>query len=223
MPTEPGPTVWHLTLDDATPGEDLVGVGADLEASTLLAAYRGGLFPMGLGPEGSSPLGWWSPDPRGVLLPGELHVSRSLRRSLRKFDLRVDQDFQGVVAACAAPDRQGRWVTPEIQEAYAKLHQMGWAHSVEAWQAGSLVGGLYGVAIGGFFAGESMFHYATDASKACLVGLVECMSRGGGEWLIDTQWQTEHLSTLGVQRVSREEYSALLEVALRQQTSPAWS
>ena len=155
-----------LSAQDADPGEDLVAVGADLEPGTILAAYRAGLFPMGLGPGGTAPLGWWSPDPRGVLLPGELHVSRSLRRSLRSFEITVDRAFDEVVAGCADPSRDGAWITPEIHAAYRALHRLGWVHSVEVWRAGELVGGLYGVAVGRLFAAESKFHRATDASKA---------------------------------------------------------
>ena len=143
----------------------------------MLEAYARGLFPMGLGAAGASPIGWWSPDPRGILRPRDLHVSRSLRRSLRHFEIRVDTDFEGVVAGCADPSRDGRWITPEIVEAYTELHRMGWAHSVEVRQDGQLVGGLYGIAIGGLFAGESMFHTATDASKVAVAGLVRHLGR----------------------------------------------
>ncbi|HLS41206.1 MAG TPA: leucyl/phenylalanyl-tRNA--protein transferase, partial [Ornithinicoccus sp.] len=138
MPLEPPPTPWDLSAEDATPGEDLVGVGADLAPGTILAAYRHGLFPMGLGQHGGPPIGWWSPDPRGVLLPGDLHVSRSLRRSLRRFEVRVDTAFEEVVAGCADPSREGRWITPAVAAAYTRLHRLGWAHSVETWQDGAL-------------------------------------------------------------------------------------
>ena len=158
MPTLPPPSRYVFDVTGADEGEDLVGVGADLAPGTVLEAYARGLFPMGLGAAGASPIGWWSPDPRGILRPRDLHVSRSLRRSLRHFEIRVDTDFAGVVAGCADPSRSGRWITPEIVEAYTELHRMGWAHSVEVRQDGRLVGGLYGIAIGGLFAGESMFH-----------------------------------------------------------------
>lgn len=212
MPIEPPPTPWQLDLGQVLPGEDLVGVGADLAPGTVLAAYRAGLFPMGVGRGGRGPLGWWSPDPRGVLFPRDLRVSRSLRRSLAKFEFTVDQDFAVVIRACAAPQRDGAWITPQIIDAYTALHDLGWAHSVETRLDGELVGGLYGVAIGGLFAGESMFHHATDASKAALVHLVSLVSQDG---LIDVQWRTEHLATLGITEVSRTTYLQLAEQARR--------
>ncbi|QDO88389.1 leucyl/phenylalanyl-tRNA--protein transferase [Ornithinimicrobium ciconiae] len=220
MPIEPPLSPWNLDLGQAQPGEDLVGVGADLAPGTLLSAYRSGLFPMGLGPRGGGVLGWWSPDPRGVLFPNDLRVSRSLRRSMTRFEFRVDTAFEEVVDGCAAPGRAGRWITPSIARAYAELHHLGWAHSVETWQDGELVGGLYGVAIGGLFAGESMFHRATDASKAALVHLVSLVSATDG--LIDVQWWTEHLATLGVTEVSRTAYAQLLADARRQPLPPAF-
>lgn len=227
MPTEPPPTEWALSLAQVVPGEDLAGVGADLEPGTVLAAYRIGLFPMGLGEGGTDPIGWWSPDPRGVLLPGDLHVSRSLRRSLPRFEVRVDTAFEEVVRRCADPSRDGRWITPAIATAYGRLHRLGWAHSVETWQDGCLVGGLYGLAINGLFAGESMFHTVTDASKAALVGLVELLGDGGQpglpRWMVDVQWRTEHLATLGIRELPRERYLELLGHVLRQPAPDAWS
>lgn len=226
MPTEPPPTPWQLTLANATPGEDLAGVGADLEPGTVLAAYRTGLFPMGLGEGGTDPIGWWSPDPRGILLPGDLHVSRSLRRALRGFEIRVDTAFEQVVRACADPTRDGRWITPAVGTAYTRLHRLGWAHSVETWQDGRLVGGLYGLGINGLFAGESMFHTVTDASKAALVGLVDLLGHGGDparpRWIVDVQWRTDHLGSLGVREVARERYLELLEHVLRQPGPDSW-
>lgn len=211
MPVEPPPTPWRLNAADARPGEELVGVGADLEPGTILAAYRTGLFPMGLGQAGGPPLGWWSPDPRGVLLPGDLHVSRSLRRSARRFEIAVDTAFAKVVAGCADPSRSGAWITPAIAAAYGRLHGLGWAHSVEVWEQGSLVGGLYGLAVGRLFAAESKFHRRTDASKVALWALVELLSEDGEPWLLDVQWQTPHLATLGVREVPRTTYLALLK------------
>lgn len=215
MPVEPASSRWRLDLEHAAPGEDLVGVGADLRAGTLLKAYRAGLFPMGLGHHGRSPIGWWSPDPRGVLLRDDLRVSRSLRRSCRHFEIRVDTAFTDVMSACADPGRDGRWITPAIIRAYTALHELGWAHSVETWQDGRLVGGLYGVAIGGLFAGESMFHEATDASKAALVALHGLVFADADERrLIDVQWATPHLRSLGVREVPREDYLRRLAEAL---------
>jgi leucyl/phenylalanyl-tRNA--protein transferase len=215
MPIEPPPSHWQLDLDRATPEDDLVGIGADLEPGTLLMAYRGGLFPMGVGEDGRAPTGWWSPDPRGVLLPGHLRVSRSLRKSLRHFDVRVDTAFPDVMARCADPAREGRWITPEITAAYLRLHELGWAHSVEAWRDDELVGGLYGLALGGLFAGESMFHTATDASKCALVGLAELVfADDDPHRIIDVQWSTAHLASLGVTEMPRSDYIARLERSL---------
>jgi leucyl/phenylalanyl-tRNA---protein transferase len=215
MPIEPPPSRWLLDLGQATPEDDLVGIGADLEPGTLLMAYRGGLFPMGIGQDGSEPTGWWSPDPRGVLLPGQVIVSRSLRKSLRHFDIRVDTAFSEVMAGCADPCRQGRWITPEITAAYLRLHELGWAHSVEAWRDGELLGGLYGLAVGGLFAGESMFHRATDASKGALVGLTDLVfADGDPRRIIDVQWATPHLASLGITEIGRSDYIARLKAAL---------
>lgn len=213
-PIEPPSAPWAFDLTRAQPGEDLVAVGADLAPGTILAAYRRGLFPMGLGRSGHGPLGWWSPDPRGVLRPGELVVHRSLRKVLPRFEIRVDTAFVAVVEACADPDRQGRWITPEIAAAYTRLHELGWAHSVEAWQEGKLVGGLYGLSIGGLFAGESMFHRARDASKAALVGLVGRVLDGDPRRIVDVQWATPHLASLGVRECRRDAYLRLLGEAL---------
>ncbi|GAB3048955.1 leucyl/phenylalanyl-tRNA--protein transferase [Intrasporangium mesophilum] len=224
MPTPPPPTPWDFALDRVPDGEDLIGIGADLELGTLYEAYSIGVFPMGIGDHGSEPIGWWSPDPRGVLRPSELKVSRSLRKSLPRFEIRVDSAFGAVVAACASPDREGRWITPQIATAYHALHEAGWAHSVETWQGGELVGGLYGVAIGGLFAGESMFHRVRDASKAALVGLRDLLVVDGDpRRLIDVQWQTPHLATLGVREVPRADYLAMLPAVLSAPLPARWA
>jgi leucyl/phenylalanyl-tRNA---protein transferase len=188
-------------------GGDLVGVGADLEPGTILAAYRRGLFPMPVG----DTIGWFSPEPRAVLPLDGLHVSRSLHRSCRSFHVRVDTACDEVIAACANPRRPRGWITDEMRAAYYRLHQMGWVHSVETWAGGLLVGGLYGVAIGGLFAGESMFHRRTDASKVALVALVELL---GGRGLLDVQWRTPHLASLGAVELPRRAYLARLGEAL---------
>ena len=207
---------FERLLEAAAPQEDLVCTGADLSPGTLLAAYATGLFPMGLGPHGTGPVGWWSPDPRGVLPLAGLRVSRSLRRSLPRFEIRVDTAFAEVVAACADPSRDGRWITRDVERAYRRLHELGLAHSVETWRDGHLVGGLYGVAVNGLFAGESMFHRETDASKAALVGLVRLLAADGDpRRLLDVQWRTPHLATLGVVEVSRPVYLDLLDAALQ--------
>jgi len=213
MPVEPEPSRWQLDLSQAQPEDDLVGVGADLEPGTLLRAYRAGLFPMGLGRHGRGPIGWWSPDPRGVLLPGDLKVSKSLRRSCRRFEVRVDTAFTDVMRACADSGRDGRWITPAVVRAYTALHQLGWAHSVETWQDGELVGGLYGLAVGGLFAGESMFHHATDASKVALVALVGRLKERGYV-LFDVQILTRHTESLGAVEMPRDEYLSRLEAAV---------
>ncbi len=206
----------------AVPGEDLVCVGANLRPATLVAAYSRGLFPMGLGRHGSGQLGWWSPDPRGVLPLDALLISRSLRRSARRFEIRLDTAFDAVLAACAAPHRPGRWITPAIAAAYTGLSNLGIAHSVETWRDGELVGGLYGISLGGLFAGESMFHRESDASKVALVALVGLLSADGAPRLLDVQWRTAHLATLGVVEVPRTRYLMMLEDALAL-PSPSWS
>ena len=217
MPVEPPPTPW--TFPPARQADDVgvVGIGADLEPGTLLAAYRGGMFPMPI--RGGHRLAWWSPDPRGVLPLDELRVSRSLRQSCRRFETRVDTSFELVVERCADPDRDGGWISREIVAAYTKLHELGWAHSVETWLDGRLVGGLYGVSIGGLFAGESMFHEERDASKVALVALVERLVSGGAS-LLDVQWSTPHLASLGVIEVPRTRYLRMLRAALRSDAHP---
>ncbi|NLT53712.1 MAG: leucyl/phenylalanyl-tRNA--protein transferase [Actinomycetales bacterium] len=212
---EPPPSRYVFEPELAEPGQDLVAVGADLDPGTLLAAYRAGVFPMGLGTDGAGPLGWWSPDPRGVLPLEGLRVSRSLARSGRRFEVTVDTAFGDVVMACADPSRPGRWITPPVARAYRRLHALGWAHSVECWRDGELAGGLYGVAVGGLFAGESMFHRVTDASKVALLALVRLLAADGEpDRLLDVQWRTPHLASLGVVDVSREEYLALVRRAV---------
>ena len=193
----------------------MVGVGADLEPGTLLGAYRAGIFPMPVAADGEELLAWWSPDPRGILPLDGLRVGRSLRRSCRRFEVRVDTAFEAVIDGCADPDRTGRWITPSIRDAYVGLHRLGWAHSVEAWDGDGLAGGLYGVAIGGLFAGESMFSRRTDASKVALVALVDRL-RQGGATLLDVQWVTPHLASLGAVEVDRAEYLRRLATAIAQ-------
>jgi leucyl/phenylalanyl-tRNA--protein transferase len=223
MAIEPPLSHWQLDLEQATPQDDLVGIGADLEPGTLLMAYRAGLFPMGVGQDENGPMGWWSPDPRGVLLPGDLRISRSMRRSLRHFDIRVDTAFAEVMAGCADPSRDGGWITAAITAAYTRLFELGWAHSVEAWAGGELLGGLYGLAMGGLFAGESMFHRATDASKCALVGLSDrVFADGDPRRIIDVQWATPHLSSLGVTQIPRDDYLARLEGSLPLPIPPAF-
>jgi len=193
--------------------DDLVAIGADLAPGTLVAAYRRGLFPMPSGAPGGPPY-WFCPVERGILPLDGLRVSRSLRRSRARFELRVNTAFAAVVDACADPRREGAWIDRDIRAAYLALHELGWAHSVETWRDGRLVGGLYGVAVGGLFAGESMFHHETDASKVALVGLVELLDdEYVGRRLLDVQWQTPHLASLGVVTVPRASYLSALATA----------
>lgn len=216
-PVEPPPTRWSFPSATTADENGLVGAGADLEPGTLLAAYRCGLFPMPLG----ETIGWWSPDPRGILPLSYLRVSRSLRRSCRDFEIRVDSAFEQVLDACADPDRAHGWISNEIRSAYLKLHELGWAHSVETWRDGRLAGGLYGVGIGAFFAGESMFHRETDASKVALVALVDAMKVTGGA-LVDIQWNTPHLESLGAIEVDRSGYLELLGAAVERPLAEIW-
>jgi leucyl/phenylalanyl-tRNA--protein transferase len=214
VPIEPPPSPWLFADPDDDRYGDLVGLGADLEPGTLLAAYRRGLFPMP-GESRDDPLLWFSPVRRGILPLGGLKVSKSLRRSMRTFEIRVDTAFDEVVAGCADPSRPQGWIDDDIRTAYADLHRLGWAHSVEAWREGRLAGGLYGVAVGGLFAGESMFHRETDASKVALAGLVSLLSDAHAETrLLDVQWSTPHLASLGVVEVDRHDYLARLAQAL---------
>ena len=222
-PIEPPPSRW--TFGDPAgfdPLDDLVGIGADLAPGTLLAAYRRGLFPMPSGTPGD-PMYWFCPVRRGVLPLDGLVVSKSLRRSCREYEIRVDTAFEEVVAACGDPRRPGAWIDDGIRTAYGELHRLGWAHSVEAWRGGELAGGLYGVAIGGLFAGESMFHRARDASKVALVRLVELLTADGVDGrLLDVQWVTPHLASLGAVEVPRERYLGLLDRALSLPAPAAW-
>lgn len=215
-PVEPPPSEWELARLRPAPDDDLVGAGADLAPGTVLAAYRAGLFPMGLGENGGGPLGWWSPQPRGVLEPGAFRERRSLKKARARFEIRVDTAFLDVVRRCGDPEREGRWITDDIVAAYAELHRLGWAHSIETWREDRLVGGLYGIGIGGLFAGESMFHTERDASKVALAALVDIVRVDGDpRRLIDVQWATEHLQRLGVAEWPRERYLTALSEALQ--------
>lgn len=206
MPIEPPPTPWQFPVPTAD-ADDAVALGADLAPGTMLAGYRAGLFPMHV--EGR--LAWWSPRQRGVLPVRGMRVTRSLRQSAKRFEIRVDSDFEGVLAGCADPQRSGAWINGEIGAAYLRLHDLGWVHSVEAWREGELAGGLYGVAIGGLFAGESMFSRARDASKVVLLALTRLLDdEYADRRLIDTQWRTPHLATLGVVELPRASYLARL-------------
>jgi leucyl/phenylalanyl-tRNA--protein transferase len=205
---EPEPSRWDLP-DPAPADGEVIAVGGDLEPGTVLDAYRRGLFPM----RAEGVLAWWSPDPRGVIPLDGFHVSRSLRAAIPTFEIRVDTTFEAVMRGCADPRRPHGWIDESFVEAYTRLHEMDWAHSVEVWRGDDLVGGLYGLRIGGFFAGESMFHRVTDASKVACWATVELL-RLAGVQLFDVQWTTPHLKTLGAVDVPRADYLRLLAAAL---------
>jgi leucyl/phenylalanyl-tRNA--protein transferase len=200
----------HLVPDE----NGLIGIGGELNAAILLEAYSKGIFPW----TGRHPIPWYSPDPRLILEPGELRISRSLSKRIRNgdFDVRFDEDFHGVMRGCATVPRTGRpgtWITPNMVAAYGKLHRRGFAHSVEVYREGALVGGLYGVAIGRVFFGESMFYQARDASKVALVTL--CRVLANREFaFIDCQQQTPHLESLGARPVPRVEFLERLAEAV---------
>ena len=200
----------------------LLAAGGDLRPERLLAAYRHGCFPWY---QEGQPLLWWSPDPRTVLFPDELHVSRSLRKRMRHGDYRVtfDKAFAEVIQGCAGPRSyaDGTWITTPMQDAYVRLHEMGVAHSVEVWQQGQLVGGLYGLAMGELFFGESMFSRATDASKVGFVTLVERL-REWGFALIDCQMPTRHLESFGARSIPRAAFAAALARHLERPSAADW-
>ena len=196
---------YELVFPDPEDADEtgIVAFGGDLSPSRLLLAYRSGIFPWY---SAGDPILWWSPDPRLILNLDDFKLRKSLRKRLKHFEIRFDTAFGEVVRACAAaprPGQQGTWILPEMAEAYEALHGMGYAHSAEAWQDGKLVGGLYGVVIGGMFCGESMFSHVSDASKAALAGLVTHLRSRGFE-MIDAQVPTEHLKSLGAVEVSRD-------------------
>lgn len=203
--------IWFPDPAEAE-AEGLVAVGGDLSPERLLAAYRAGIFPWTV-----DPITWWSPDPRAVIPLDEFHISRSLARFIRHcpFEVTMNKAFCEVMTACAAPGpkRGGVWISPEFIAAYTRLHQLGHAHSVECWQGGELVGGIYGVAVGGLFAGESMFHHADNASKVALWRLVEQL-RSRSFTLFDVQMVTPATETFGAQEISRAEYLARLAKAV---------
>ncbi|MDQ6616659.1 MAG: leucyl/phenylalanyl-tRNA--protein transferase [Actinomycetota bacterium] len=224
QPVEPPACRWAFpaTLEEvnrAAGDSDVVGAGADLSPGTILAGYRHGLFPM---PVRRGLVAWWSPVERGIIPLDGLRVSRSLRKSCARYEVRYDSAFDQVIASCADRRRPGAWISRDIVRAYRVLHDLGWAHSVEAWNSeGRLAGGLYGVAVGGLFAGESMFHWGTDASKVALVALVERL-RAGGASLLDVQWLTPHLASLGAVAVTRAEYHERLARALAYPGASSW-
>ena len=217
--------IFRLVDDVVFPPPDyadpsgLLAVGGDLSSERLLEAYRAGIFPWY---SDDQPILWWSPDPRFVLELDEFNISRSLRKTLQRkiFQVTFDRVFEEVIAACSAAPREGQrgtWITPEMRDAYLDLHGLGYAHSVETWFGGKLVGGLYGVSLGKAFFGESMFHYKSDASKVALATLVEKLKNWGFHF-IDSQMTTEHMMNLGAKEVPRRIFLKRLQSALRHAT-----
>jgi leucyl/phenylalanyl-tRNA--protein transferase len=204
---------WSLIEPELADETGLVAIGGDLEPGRLLDAYRRGIFPWYA--EGD-PILWWSPDPRAIFEFDRFHIPRRLARTLRsgKFLATVNRDFSSVIHGCAESRPEGTWLTAEMIAAYERLHRLGYAHSLEVWHEGLLVGGIYGVALGGFFAGESMFHTLRDASKVALASLVERLQRRGFV-LFDTQMRTDHTTRMGARDIPRSDYLTRLSDALR--------
>ena len=212
-PRPVGEIRWSFPPSDRWPDSDLIAVGGDLDPATLINAYRRGIFPMEVSALDGK-LGWWSPEQRGIVPLDRLRVTKSMRQSAKRFEIRVDTCFTDVMRACGDPSRQDGWITGEFVAAYTALHRLGWAHSVEVFdRQGLLAGGLYGVRIDGLFAGESMFHVQRDASKVALMALVQLM-RDSRMQLLDVQWCTAHLASLGAIEVPRAEYLGLIAAAL---------
>jgi leucyl/phenylalanyl-tRNA--protein transferase len=193
--------------------QGLVAIGGDLRPERLLAAYSRGIFPWY---DETTPILWWSPDPRAIFELDRFHVPRRLQRTIRsgKFTVTVNRDFAAVIRGCAERPGEGTWITPEMIAAYERLHRMGYAHSLETWQGEVLAGGIYGVALGGFFAGESMFHRVRDASKVALAALVQRLRERGFQ-LFDIQLRTDHTARLGAIEIPRSEYLKRLKKALQ--------
>jgi leucyl/phenylalanyl-tRNA--protein transferase len=214
--SEPLATRWRFPHPSRADAEGLLAVGGDLAPGTLVHAYTNGIFPWT-----TDPVTWWSPDPRAILPLDAVHVSRSLRRLLGRapgdggFEVSFDRDFRAVMEGCAeaAPGREETWISPRFVTAYCRLHEMGFAHSVEVWAGGQLAGGLYGVSIGGLFAGESMFSRTANASKVALVRIAERL-RAGGWQLFDVQLMTAHLRSMGAVEIPRAHYLSRLAAAL---------
>ena len=203
---------WRFPLPSELPDGDIVSLGRDLEPSTVVNAYRRGIFPMEVsGLPGV--LGWWSPDPRGIVPLDGLRITRSMRQSAKRYEVRVDTCFARVIRGCADPSRKDGWINEHFLAAYTRLHELGWAHSIEVFdREGELAGGLYGVRVDGLFAGESMFHLKRDASKVALMALVDLM-RASGMLLLDVQWCTDHLASLGAIALPRQDYLTRLAAA----------
>lgn len=208
VPHDPGPMRWALPPARSADANDVVGVGADLEPATMVAAYRDGIFPW---PHDDLPLPWFSPDPRAVIVCGGVHVSRSLRRTLRRsgWTTTVDLASTRVIQGCRDRPGEGTWITDEMAAAYDRLLDLGWAHTVEVWNGEDLVGGIHGLLVGGVFTGESMFHRASDASKVALLDLVTRLGDAGGV-LLDAQLMTPHLESMGARPWPRDRFLSIL-------------
>ncbi len=209
------------------PEQDLIALSTEFDPDLVVAAYSTGVFPMPL-PESGWPdaMGWWSPVDRGILPLDDLRVTRSLRQAAKRYTVTADRAFPDVISRCADPGRPSGWIDGRILDVYTELHRRGIAHSVEAWTPqGDLAGGLYGIGIGGLFAGESMFHdpaIGRDASKVALLGLARVLDDGHEDRLLDVQWVTPHLATLGAVEIDRTDYLRLLSEAL-ELPAPDWS
>lgn len=193
----------------------LTKFGSNWNPETLLTAYRTGLFPMPYEIDGQeSAIGWWSPQPRAIFYPDQIHISTSLKSARNRFTVTVDQDFAAVIQGCGNPDRKSGWINADVIAAFTELHRLGVAHSIEVWgDKGQLAGGLYGIELGGIFAGESMFHVETNASKVALAHLGDLLNDGSGR-VIDTQWMTTHLESMGAKPIDRTEYCQILPALL---------
>lgn len=223
-PVEPPPSRWRFPGIDVVQtmpaGYEVVARGADLSPGSLLAGYRAGMFGMYDGDR----LLWWSPDPRGVLHPRGVHVSRSMHRVRNRLFASLDRDFSAVLAGCADPLRPSGWITADYAASYRELHELGWAHSVEIWDGPKLVAGLFGVQLGGLFAAESMFHdpeHGANASRLAVLALCEALA-GPSPALIDVQWPTAHLVGLGVVGMPRTDYLTLLPALLALPPATCW-
>ncbi len=221
MPTPLEASVWDFPTLEQMPQDDLVILGADLKPETVIDSYQHGIFPMHIEVANKRQIGWWSPQQRGILPLNKINISKSLQKSMKKFHVSFDQAFDQVIDGCGDDKRPQGWINKEIKIAYKKLFELGYVHSVEVWnKKDELVGGLYGVEVQGLFAGESMFHKETDASKTAMVYLVKKLKDAGGKRLFDVQWQTPHLKSMGVIKIPRKKYLSLLPEVMK--TKPAF-
>lgn len=221
MPTPLEASVWDFPTLEQMPQDDLVILGADLKPETVIDSYQHGIFPMHIEVANRRQIGWWSPQQRGILPLNKINISKSLQKSMKKFHVSFDQAFDQVIDGCGDDKRPQGWINEEIKIAYKKLFELGYVHSVEVWNKNDeLVGGLYGVEVQGLFAGESMFHKETDASKTAMVYLVKKLKDAGGKRLFDVQWQTPHLKSMGVIKIPRKKYLSMLPEVMK--TKPAF-